>query len=48
MRYTIDNEMRRTIIRLQKEGWQVPNIAHIAKVKESVVEEVLKEANILM
>jgi len=48
MRYTIDKEMRRTIIRLQKEGWQVPNIAHIAKVKESVVEEVLKEANILM
>lgn len=48
MRYTTDKEMRRTIIRLQKEGWQVPNIAHIAKVKESVVEEVLKEANILM
>lgn len=48
MRYTIDKEMRRTIIRLQKEGWQVPNIAYIAKVDESVVKEILKDANILM
>lgn len=48
MRYTTDKEMRRTIIRLQKEEWQVPNIAHIAKVDESVVNEILKDANTLM
>lgn len=41
-------DLRRTVLRLQKEGWQAPNIAYIARVSQPLVEQILKDNGILM
>ena len=35
------------VIALHKEGWQVPNIASIARVKPDVVKQILRDKNLL-
>jgi len=39
--------LEKQIIRLQKEGWHVANIASIAKVDADTVREILKRRNII-
>jgi hypothetical protein len=43
-----EKALRRQIIRLHKEGWQIANIASIAQCKPDVVQQVLKDKGILM
>lgn len=39
--------LEQQVIRLQKEGWHVANIASIAKVNADTVREILKRRNII-
>lgn len=39
--------IEKKIIALHKEGWHVPNIASIAKVKAEVVRQILRDKNLL-
>lgn len=39
--------LEQQVIRLQKEGWHIANIASIAKVNADTVREILKRRNII-
>ena len=41
------NTLEQQVIRLQKEGWHMANIASIAKVDADTVREILKRRNII-
>lgn len=41
------NTLEQQVIRLQKEGWHVANIASIAKVNADTVRDILKRRNII-
>ena len=41
-------ELRKRVMHLYKEGWQAPNIAYIAKVKQGVVEQILRDNGVMM
>jgi hypothetical protein len=43
-----EKALQRQILRLHKEGWQIANIASIAQCKPDVVQQVLKDKDILM
>jgi len=42
-----DKALEQQVIRLQKEGWHIANIASIAKVNADTVREILKRRNII-
>ena len=39
--------IEKKVVALHKEGWHVPNIASIARVKPDVVMQILREKNLL-
>lgn len=42
-----NNVIEKKVIALHKDGWQVPNIASIARVKPDVVKQILRDKNLL-
>ena len=42
-----NKSIEKKVIALHKEGWHVPNIASIARVKAEVVKQILREKNLL-
>lgn len=43
-----DKETRKYVMHLHRIGWQAPNIAHIAGLKQGVVEQILRDKGIEM
>ena len=46
--FSNSRDLRKRVMHLYKDGWQAPNIAYITKIKQGVVEQILRDNGIMM